>query len=73
MPWASKASRATFANEPLDQKYRLCYNTNINQHLGAVMQDAEYAKFVLKDSAVLLAQAVGIYAVALTAYWTLVG
>jgi hypothetical protein len=36
------------------------------------MQDAEYAKFVLKDSAVLLVHAVGIYAVALTAYWTLV-
>jgi hypothetical protein len=37
------------------------------------MQDAEYAKFVLKDSAVQLAHAAGIYAVALTAYWTLVG
>jgi hypothetical protein len=37
------------------------------------MQDAEYAKFVLKDSAQQLAQAVGIYAVALAAYWTLVG
>lgn len=37
------------------------------------MQDAEYAKFVLKDSAVLLAHAVGIYAVALAAYWILVG
>jgi len=37
------------------------------------MQDAEYAKFVLKDSAVQLAHAVGIYAVALTAYWSLVG
>jgi hypothetical protein len=36
------------------------------------MQDAEYAKFVLKDSAVQLAHAVGIYVVALTAYWTLV-
>lgn len=37
------------------------------------MQDAEYAKFVLKDSAAQLAHALGIYAVALTAYWTLVG
>ena len=37
------------------------------------MQDAEYAKFVLKDSTQHLAHAVGIYAVALTAYWTLVG
>ena len=36
------------------------------------MQDAEYAKFVLKDSAQHLAHAVGIYAVALTAYWTLI-
>ena len=37
------------------------------------MQEAEYAKFVLRDSFQNLAQAVGIYAVALTAYWTLVG
>jgi hypothetical protein len=37
------------------------------------MQDAEYAKFVLKDCARQLAHAVGIYAVALVAYWTLVG
>lgn len=37
------------------------------------MQDTEYAKFVLRDSAQQLAQAVGIYAVALAAYWTLVG
>jgi hypothetical protein len=36
------------------------------------MQDAEYAKFVLRDTAQQLAQAVGIYAVALIAYWTLV-
>lgn len=37
------------------------------------MPEAEYAKFVLRDTAEKLAHAVGIYAVALTAYWTLVG
>ena len=37
------------------------------------MQEVEYAKFVLRDTAEKLAQAVGIYAVSLTAYWTLVG
>ena len=36
------------------------------------MQDAEYAKFVLRDTAQQLAHAVGIYAVAIKAYWTLV-
>jgi hypothetical protein len=36
------------------------------------MPEAEYAKFVLRDSAIQLAHALGIYAVALTAYWTLV-
>ena len=36
------------------------------------MHEAEYAKFVLRDTAEKLAHAVGIYAVALTTYWTLV-
>ena len=36
------------------------------------MPEAEYAKFVLRDTFYNLAHAVGIYAVALTAYWTLV-
>jgi hypothetical protein len=36
------------------------------------MPEAEYAKFVLRDTFQNLGQALGIYAVALTAYWTLV-
>jgi hypothetical protein len=36
------------------------------------MTDIEYAKFILEDTATELLKAVGIYAVALTAYWTLV-
>jgi hypothetical protein len=36
------------------------------------MNEMEYAKFVVKDTAIEMAQALGIYAVALTAYWTLV-
>jgi hypothetical protein len=37
------------------------------------MTDIEYAKFILTDTAQHLAHAAGIYAVALTAYWLLVG
>jgi hypothetical protein len=36
------------------------------------MTDIEYAKFILADTATELLKAVGIYAVALTAYWALV-
>jgi hypothetical protein len=36
------------------------------------MTDMEYAKFVVEDTAVQLLKAVGVYAVALVAYWTLV-
>jgi hypothetical protein len=36
------------------------------------MSNLEYVKFVLADTAKNLAQATGIYAVALTAYWILV-
>ena len=36
------------------------------------MQEAEYAKFVLRDTVEKLAHAAGIYAVTLAAYWTLV-
>ena len=37
------------------------------------MDDLEYAKWVLEDTATEMLKAVGIYAVALVAYWTLVG
>jgi hypothetical protein len=37
------------------------------------MTDIEYAKFILADTAHRLAHAAGIYAVALAAYWLLVG
>jgi hypothetical protein len=37
------------------------------------MNEIEYVKFVLADTTRTLAQAAGIYAVALTAYWTLIG
>jgi len=37
------------------------------------MTDIEYAKFILTDTVHHLAHAAGIYAVALTAYWLLVG
>lgn len=36
------------------------------------MNEVEYAKFVLADTAQSLVPALGIYAVALGAYWTLV-
>jgi hypothetical protein len=37
------------------------------------MNDVEYAKFILEDTCMHLLQAVGIYAVALGAYWIFVG
>jgi hypothetical protein len=37
------------------------------------MNDIEYAKFVLEDTATEMIKAVAIYAVALGSYWTLVG
>jgi hypothetical protein len=37
------------------------------------MEDLEYAKWVLEDTAVHMLHATAIYAVALVAYWTLVG
>jgi len=33
---------------------------------------AEYTKFVIADTAVMALQAVGIYALALSAYWVLI-
>jgi hypothetical protein len=37
-----------------------------------IENEVEYAKFVLADTARTLAEAAGIYAVALAAYWLLV-
>jgi hypothetical protein len=37
------------------------------------VEEVEYAKWVLKDTAVEMSYAVAIYAVALGAYWTSVG
>jgi hypothetical protein len=37
------------------------------------MNDIDYIKWVWEDTATEMLKAVGIYAVALTAYWTLVG
>jgi hypothetical protein len=39
---------------------------------GVTVSNLEYVKFVLSESAKNLAQATGIYAVALIAYWGLV-
>jgi hypothetical protein len=37
------------------------------------MSDIDYIKWVWEDTSVTILKAVGIYAVALGAYWTLVG
>jgi hypothetical protein len=37
------------------------------------MEDIEYAKFVLEDTATEMLKAVGIYALALSTYWIFVG
>jgi hypothetical protein len=37
------------------------------------MNDIDYIKWVWEDTSVTILKAVGIYAVALGAYWTLVG
>jgi hypothetical protein len=37
------------------------------------MNEIEYAKFIVTDTVKQLSQALAIYAVALTAYWTFVG
>jgi hypothetical protein len=56
----------------VDRQSTISYNTH-TETKEHDMEDIEYAKWVLEDTATEMLKAVGIYAVALGAYWVLVG